>query len=300
MQKISQRLFMIFTGAMFIYASAGAVDVTPSVKVQSHGAPSYTITPTHSGCLVNWYAGQLEAVGIGYITGKNERALQRAKKAALRVMHEEAQRVLPAIPVDADNTMTAVAKTADGKKALDDLLAALPVVDEWQDLKKGTYTVVGVLPLLSDPNLLTLVFAAIPHPPVQVPRNLITVTVPMPKGHTPQYADGPYTGIIFNNDRGLVAPCIFPRLIRFDGVESWGPSNLTPISAGNGPVRYAPNLEMALKNKLAGDNPLVLQAIGNAHGYPLINVDDALFIFDLQKDESILDKLPLIFTLGVK
>jgi hypothetical protein len=67
----------------------------------------------------------------------------------------------------------------------------------------------------------------------------------------------------------------------------------------SGPARYARNLRYALTEKLAGERPLILQAIGHAQAaYPVVNLDDVYLVLSQQKFAKILDKLPIIITLG--
>jgi hypothetical protein len=71
------------------------------------------------------------------------------------------------------------------------------------------------------------------------------------------------------------------------------------VAVITGPARYAPNLATALEQKLAGDNPLIIEAIGVGRGcYPVINVDDVYLLLTEHKFKSLLNNLPLIITLG--
>ncbi len=273
---------------------AGAPIAAPTV------AATYRITTDHSGSQVNWVTGQLESVGIGYTIGTNERAQLRTAYTAKVVMLNEGRRVLPTIPIDAKTTLDAIART-DTDNPFDALINRLSIIQKLKDSARGTYTVIGTTPLYGDGGIAALAATVLDAKPAKIPKEQMTFTDPIPRGHTPQRFEAPYTGVIVNNDGVLIRPCLFPRLIQFDGEENWGPSQLTAEMLKEGPVHYADNLETAIKQQLAGERPLILEAVGNARGYyPILNVDDVVILFRFQKEQQILDKLPIIFTLGRK
>ena len=289
-------MFMGLLGATCGVAEEMTSNATPPASPSPMSIHPYAISTAQSGSNINWLAGQLEAVGIGYLAGAGEQAKAHAHDTALFVMRKEARRALPDIQLDA-STKLASALTSNSKSA-DDIMTSLVIADTKVDKEQGVVVIVGVIPLFDNPHILPLAYGAVQHDPLIPAKDQLTKTLPMPKGHTPQRSYGPYTGIILNNDQAQVKPCLFPRLFRFDAVELWGPGQLTPdITAA--PVRYTPNMSTALTKKLAGDTPLIIETIGNALGYyPLLNVDDVLLLHQLQEDEKVMQKLPLIFTLG--
>jgi hypothetical protein len=137
--------------------------------------------------------------------------------------------------------------------------------------------------------------------PIDFSDKLMTMTMPIPRGWTPQKFEAPYTGIIVDGDQAMLTPCLFPRILRFDGKELWGPFTLTPADVISGPTRYAASLEAAIQQKTAGDHPLIVTAVGNGLGCnPVLNLDDIYLILLQQKENKILNKLPIVITLGAK
>lgn len=78
---------------------------------------------------------------------------------------------------------------------------------------------------------------------------------------------GPFTSVIIDTRGYELVRCMSPRVRKLDGTEVWG---TVPVDADyaieNGIVSYVANMDDAKKNRRAGDNPLVLTAIGRAGG----------------------------------
>ncbi len=249
----------------------------------------------------NWAAERIEAVGISYITSFDKYSLIIARKAAYQVMRNEMKNIIPTIVVDADK------KIADALKGSEDtilkkLLNQIKLVADYPDRINKRYVIIGVLPMFGENGLTSLAYNVIGNQVLNITDKDIAFTVTIPHGHTPQLADGPYTGIIINNDNAQVKPSILPRLLRFDGKELWNPNDAPLDKAATGPIRFSRNLKSAIASTVAGTNPLILESIGNYGGYyPVFNVDDIIFIHQLKEDdEELFSQLPFIFTMGMK
>jgi hypothetical protein len=272
--------------------------VGPAVPIN----PAYEIALTVTGAHFNWSTGQLEAVGLGYAPGGDLEAMQHARSVAVMQMVQEARRIFPSLAVDGIGTLQG-AMTDANKAAIDAIFTAVSVVDERWNAATHIYTVVGIVPLFGEHGVAPIAVKLLPDTATQrLSMDELNMLRPVPRGHSPQVAEPPYTGVIVNGDLALLKPCLFPRIYRFDGLEIYGPSAPAADILPYGPVRYVRNLDEALAQKVAGDKPLILEAIGTAKGglYPVINLDDAYRAVRAQRDEKLLERQPLVITLGQK
>jgi hypothetical protein len=262
--------------------------------------PAYQIDTNRTRHAINWFAGQMEVVGKGFALNRGDKVQARA--TAYTILINEARNAVATLQVDSATRLGTVLKDEDAKRIANEMVARIEIVSEGWDEKTRAYTIVGVMPLYGQHSLTYLGAKAMTSfTPVELKDDMITITMPIPRGYTPQIFTEPYTGMIVDGDQALLSPCLFPRIVRFDGKELWGPFSLSPAEAIAGPSRYAPNLDAALRQKLAGDRPLILTAIGNAHSYnPVTNLDDVYLVMLHQQKTSIFNALPIVITLGQK
>ncbi|OPZ87647.1 MAG: hypothetical protein BWY76_00353 [bacterium ADurb.Bin429] len=282
-------------------ALAGLLAWSQTVPTEPAPAPAYAIRTDRSGAQINWLTGKLEAVGVGYIRDRSKMSARQARTTAMTIMNREARRVLLTLRVDAGATLGDLAKDAQTLRALDSLLTNLTVIDEKS--AAGVIALVGVLPLYGEQGVTYFGAKGLSTAKaVEVKPAELTLLPTIPRGHTPQRFEGPYTGIIINADGMVLTPCLFPRVLRYDGKELWGavlPQPISPVAVVNGPARYAANLDAAIASKIAGDRPLILEAVGVGQGcYPAVNLDDVFLVLNEHKYKSLLSNLPVIFTLG--
>jgi hypothetical protein len=271
------------------------------VQSEAPAIPTYTIRTDRSGAQINWLTGNLEAVGVGYVRNNSKMAIRQARATAMTIMSREARRVLLTVRVDANSTLADLTKDAQALRTVDGLLVNLTPIDE--KASAGVVAIIGVLPLFGEQGVTYLGSKSLAAAkPVEMKLAELTLLPQIPRGHTPQRFEGPYTGVIINADEMVLTPCLFPRVLRYDGKELWGPAlpaPMSPVAIINGPVRYAANLETAVLRKMAGDRPLILQAIGVGKScYPAVNLDDVFLLLNEHKYKSLLSNLPVIFTLG--
>jgi hypothetical protein len=264
-------------------------------------ANQFAIRTDCTGAQVNWLTGQLEAVGIGYIRDRSKLAGRQARMTAMTTMRVEARRALLGIRVDAATTLADLAKDAQSQRILDSILNNLVTLNERTG--GGKVTIIGVLPLYGEQGITYFCSKGLTAAkPVELKGAELTLIPEIPRGYTPQKFESPFTGVIIDAGSMLITPCLFPRVLRFDGKELWGPTLPTPISPVaiiNGPACYAPNLQAALAGNMAGARPMILQAIGVGKSYyPAVNLDDVWLLLTEQKYNSILNNLPVVFTLG--
>ena len=261
---------------------------------------AYQIDAERTGHAMNWFDGQMEVVGKGFAPDKG--GIVQARATAYTILINEARRAIATLQVDSATLLGPVLKEEQAKRIADEMVARIVIAAEQWDEATGAYTIVGVMPLYGQHSLTYLGAKAMTSfKPIDLKDDMITITAPIPRGHTPQKYEEPYTGIIVDGDKALLTPCLFPRIMRFDGKELWGPFIITPADAIAGPVRYAPNLAAALRQGVAGDRPLVLTAIGNGLSYnPVLNLDDIYLAMLQQKKARIFNRLPIVITLGQK
>ena len=226
----------------------------------------------------------------------------QARSTAYTILLGQAKKAIGGVRVDGAGLLGAALTTDDVKKVEAELIAGIVVAAEDWNADKGVYTIVGVLNLYGNKGMTFLgAKAALSFKPLELAKDQIVITVPMTRGMTPQTSDGPYTGIIIDGDEALLTPCLFARVMRFDGKELWGPMTLSPAEVISGPVRYARNLEAAFKSGIAGPRPLVLTAEGNGQGCnPIVNGDDVYQLMLQQKRSNLMSRLPVVITLGQK
>ena len=263
---------------------------------------TYRISTDRTASEVNWTDGRVEVCAKGFALGKGNVARAQARSTAYTLLINEARRAIAMVPIDNATRLGAALKESEAKRMVESMVARIIIASEQWDERAGAYTIVGVMPLYGQRGVSYLGAKALTSfKPIELQQTMITITAPVRRGHTPQIADEPYTGIIVNGDDAMLTPCLLPRIMRFDGKELWGPFTLTAADIITGPVRYAMNMETALKEKLAGERPLVLTAVGNGLGCnPVVNLDDVYLALLQQKKAKIFNSLPIVITLGYK
>lgn len=111
---------------------------------------------------------------------------------------------------------------------------------------------------------------------------------------------GPYTSLIVNTLGLKVQRAMSPKICRTDGSEVWGTVNVDyDFLEDHGIVAYTRSLDDARKNERAGDNPLIIKAIGRAGGKfycnPVVENADAKLLLDENGKSQFLDKFNVIF-----
>lgn len=292
--------FRIFVIACFAAVLMSGVFAAPAKDEGQLPAPPpvpFQINTDRTRNAMNWFDGQMEVVGKGFALNGD---MMQARATAYTILINQARKAIATLQVDSSTVLTPVLRDPEAKRIADDMVSRIVIASEQWDDKAGAYTIVGVMPLYGQHSLTYLGAKAMTSfKPIDLANDMITITMPIPRGHTPQKFAEPYTGIIVDGDQALLSPCLYPRIMRFDGKEMWGPFTLTPADAIAGPVRYAPNLTAALRGGLGGERPLIITAVGNGLCYnPVVNLDDVYLVMTQQKKNRILNYLPIIITLG--
>ncbi len=262
----------------------------------------YVISQDHSGSSVNWITGQLEAVGVGYSVQRGQVGMIQARMAAVKIMTVEARKAFANIPVDGDATLDTTDKSKELQELAEATLTSLTIINEKWDDRKGICTVVGVLPLWGGGGVVGL-GAKLLSPVIATPQpETLALSRPSARGFTTFYNPAkPFTGVIIDADDVLLAPCLYPRMFRFDSVELLGPVQWSPDTKTTGIVRYATNLKEAIGAKRAGEHPLILKAQGTLKRvYPVLNLDDSWLLYHEWLKTDLAKTGPIIITLGKK
>jgi hypothetical protein len=131
----------------------------------------------------------------------------------------------------------------------------------------------------------------------------IVPTIPSANSGDTNVADKPtaaYTSLIINAGEFKLKRVMAPKIRLADGTEIWGfvQVDLDWISE-NGMVSYAASLDQAMADKRAGNNPLVIYAIGvydsPSKSDPVVDEADAKTIEDANKISKFLTKYKVVF-----
>lgn len=111
---------------------------------------------------------------------------------------------------------------------------------------------------------------------------------------------GPYTSLIVDASGLGLKRAMSPKIRREDKSEVWGTVEVDPdFVLETGIVSYTSSMAGATRDPRAGDNPLVIQAIGISGGKflcdPVISDDDAQTVLDEEKITHFLEKFNVIF-----
>ncbi len=111
---------------------------------------------------------------------------------------------------------------------------------------------------------------------------------------------GPYSSLIVDASGLGLKRAMSPKIRREDKSEVWGTVEVDPdFVLETGIVSYTASMAGAVRDPRAGDNPLVIEAIGISGGKfmcdPVISDDDAKTVLDEEKITHYLEKFNVIF-----
>jgi hypothetical protein len=134
-------------------------------------------------------------------------------------------------------------------------------------------------------------------PPASTNAMLPAANLPLPKTTRPA---GPYTSLIIDTTGYKLDRCMSPKIRKQDGSEVWGTVKADwDFVEDHGIVAYTTSLADARKNKRAGSNPLIINAVGRSGGRfysdPVITDADADLIMAENAKSGFLDKFNVIF-----
>ena len=141
--------------------------------------------------------------------------------------------------------------------------------------------------------------ASLPRAPEEVSPRIEPIPNPEEEPRV-ERARRPYTAVIIDT-RGLrVERSMSPKIRRPSGDEVWGSMEVDPdFVIEHGIVAYARSLSEARSNRRAGENPLIIRAIGRAGGNfhcdAVIADEDADYLLDASRRTGFLKDCRVIF-----
>ena len=139
-----------------------------------------------------------------------------------------------------------------------------------------------------------------PARPVQVASAAWSGPLPANVGRCAKEA--PYTAVIINAKGFNVARSMAPKILRPDGSEVWGTLKVSyDFVAEHGIAAYARSLGEAYGNSRAGDNPLVIRAVGRGAapygGDVVISSEDADYLLAQTRRVDFLSAFRVLFVI---
>jgi hypothetical protein len=111
-----------------------------------------------------------------------------------------------------------------------------------------------------------------------------------------------YTGLIIDARELGVTPGKSPKIYDEKGIEIYGTINIDPdFVIERGIIQYSRTIGEAIRDELAGDNPIVVRAIARGpHPYKAdvtISTEDALWVLKANLKSYFLQELRVVFVL---
>jgi hypothetical protein len=109
-----------------------------------------------------------------------------------------------------------------------------------------------------------------------------------------------YTGLIVDARELSVEPSISPKIYDENGNEIYGTVNIDPdVAIEKGIVQYSKTVGDAIRDSLAGDNPIVIRAVKKgSHPYKadvVVTSEDAVWILSSNIKSHFLENLKVVF-----
>ena len=227
---------------------------------------------------VDWKKGVIYATGLGAIPKEENNdavAYLKARRFATMDARRNLLAVVDHVRIDSQSVGQDFQSVNDTvREEISGLVKGSEIFAE-RKLKIGNGMLVEVtvtMPLYGEDSLGSAVYPAIaarnkqvvPGPDDAPLSETPKVRIPDGEETAPAPHNGTaYTGVIIDARRQGVERSMSPKIRRTDGSEVWGTLRVAPeFVIDNGIVGYVHSLSEAKKNARAGDNPLVLHAVG--------------------------------------
>ena len=273
MKKIKKYLSICFAFATFAYAfcitntSVFAEPISTSVEENMKTVQKGTI---------NWDKGSesdVEAIGIGLPPeNMGARGNVLARRAAVVDAQRNLAEMIQGVQIDSDTVMENLVISSDVVRTkVSALVRGARIIDEGMN-EDGSYFVKMRVPMYGVTN--SIASAVLP----ELRGNAEAEPLPEVTESTLSEQDmkdvrsAAYTGIVINAESMGLEPTFSPVIYDVNGRIVYGIRNLDYDQAiSKGMVAYASTLEAATHGNRAGDNPLVINAVGVRGGRNSVN-----------------------------
>lgn len=257
---------------------------------------------------IDWQYGVIYAKGIGAIPDNEPnkaKAYLKARRYAIMTALENLLMVTDKVRVDA----TAYAEDFEAKSErirteVRGFVKGAEVVHEQKVNLNGApaVEVTVAVRMYGEEGLSQIIMPEVAAQSSEPSAPLPVVTKPVAQSAptAPQVASNTYTSVIIDT-RGLgIRPAMSPKIRRQDGSEVWGTVNASrEFVIEQGIVVYAKTLEEAKANRRAGNNPLILRAIGYAKTPgrcdPVLSDNDVRLLLTANEASGFLNEYRVVF-----
>ena len=256
-----------FTGLAItpVYAEPLTANVSVNVAVQQKGA-------------INWDKGaesDVTAIGIGLPPDNmGARGNILARRAAIVDAQRNRAEMIKGVQIDSETVLENLSVSSDiVRSKVSGLIQGARIIDEGLN-PDGSYFVKMRVPMYGTQN--SIASAALPEirdniAPEPLPRVDVKDTA-LSEQDVKALQSANYTGVVVNAEGMGLEPTFSPVIYDINGRIVYGIRNLDYDRAiSQGMVAYANTLEKATHGNRAGDNPLVVQAIGVRGGRNSVN-----------------------------
>ncbi|MBR1859027.1 MAG: LPP20 family lipoprotein [Selenomonadaceae bacterium] len=273
-------------------------DVTSAA--QNDANVSVNVSVSQPTKIINWYKGSdsdIIADGIGKSGGKG---MSMARMAAVMDAQRNLLGIIKGVQIDSDTLMEDLIISSDVvKRNISGLLRGAQIIEEYQRNDDEYYVKMRV-PLYGSTE--SLAAAVMP----EVRKN--TERTPFPtadnseltEAEVQEIRDASYTGVVINADG--IDPTFSPVIYDTEGRAVYGVENLDYDKVvADGMVNYTESVEGAIEDGRAGNNPLIINAVGTTGGSnntnvnAVVSVEDANKILVANESTGILEDTSVVF-----
>lgn len=225
---------------------------------------------------VNWEKGadsDVVAVGIGLPPeNMGARGTVLARRAAVVDAQRNLAEIIQGVQIDSDTVMeNLVISNDDVRTKVSALVKGARIIDEGTNMD-GSYFVKMRIPIYGKENSI----AAIAMPEIR--ENVVAEPLPkvmqsaLSEAEVQKVQTSAYTGVVVDASGMGLEPTFSPAIYDINGRIVYGIKNLDyDFAISQGMVAYANNLEKATHGNRAGDNPMVVNAVGVRGGKNSVN-----------------------------
>ena len=248
-----------------VFAEPATTNVAVNVEAQQKGA-------------INWDKGaesDVTAIGIGLPPDNmGARGNVLARRAAIVDAQRNLAEIIKGVQIDSETILENLSVSSDiVRSKVSGLIQGARIIDEGLN-EDGSYFVKMRVPMYGAQN--SIASAALP----EIRDNIAPEPLPQVDAAATAFSEqdvkalqsANYTGVVVNAEGMGLEPTFSPVIYDVNGRIVYGIRNLDyDYAISQGMVAYAKTLEKATHGNRAGDNPLVIQAVGVRGGRNSVN-----------------------------